>query len=315
MDIKTFGKNILERMDDKLPDYYDRERFKYIEIPKNNGQILHGIIAPIKDVQAAPIEYIDKYFDEYQRGSSISEITDEIVERYLTYPPANEVIKNDLLEYDNVKDHLQVRIYDAELNKERLKDKVHYIDGDFAVCYAVNISEDDGLQSFLVTDKLLDAWDIEPDELHTDAIEADLKRGVQFCSLPELMLCKMGAVDDAKNYFTSDHANKEPMYVLTNTTGMYGSGLIESEQVRERIAEVLEDSFYILPSSLHEVIIVPEEDMDIDELNNIVKTVNEDVVDIDDFLSDKVQYCDEITLKMENAKLHELRTKEVKNEF
>lgn len=315
MDIKTFGENILERMNDKLPDYYDRERFQYVEIPKNNGQILHGIIAPIKDVQAAPVEYIDRYFEEYQKGKSISKITDEIVEKYLTYPSASEVIKNDLLEYYNVKEHLQVRVYDAELNKERLKDKVHYIDGDFAVCYAVNISEDDGLQSFLVTDKLLDTWDIEPDELHTDAIESDLKRGVRFCSLREIMLCNMGVVDDAKNYFTGDYANKEPMYVLTNTTGMYGSGLIESEQVRERIAEVLEDSFYILPSSLHEVIIVSEADMNIDELNNIVRTVNQNVVDIDDFLSDKVQYCDEITLKMENAKLHELRTKEVKNEF
>lgn len=314
MDIKTFGENILERMNDKLPDYYDRKRLQYVEIPKNNGQILHGIVAPIKDVQAAPVEYIDRYFEEYQKGKSISTITDAIVEKYLTYPSASEVIKNDLLEYDNVKDHLQVRIYDAELNKERLNDKVHYIDGDFAVCYAVNISEDNGVQSFLVTDKLLDAWDIEPDELHTDAIESDLKRGVLFCSLQELMLSKMG-YDDAENYFTGDYEKKEPMYVLTNTTGMYGAGLIESELVRERIAEVIEDSFYILPSSLHEVIIVPEADMDIDELSNIVKTANQNVVDIDDFLSDKVQHCDELTLKMENAKLHELRAKEVNNDF
>lgn len=316
MDIKQFGENLIEKMKNKLPEEYDKEELKLVEVAKNNDTISYGVFAPVNETIATPLVYIEPAFEKYLKGASIDKLAEEVADVCLAN--RNEDIEKevkDVTNYESVKDKLQVRIYDAEMNKERLKDKVHYIDGDFAVCYAVNLSEENGISSFLVTNELLNAWDIEPDELHEDALTADLKRGVMLNTLEDTVLYTMGIIDEPKNYFINDGKSIDPIYVLKNPSGAYGSGLIENELVRERIAEVLDGNFYVLPSSLHEVIIVPELGADIKALNEMVKDVNSNVVENSDVLSDKVQFCNAITLKLENAELHEFKAKEIKDEF
>lgn len=317
MDIKTFSEMLLEEMKIKFPDYYDKENFRLVEVPKANGVMMHGVVAPMKEEAAAQVTYINDMYEEYRKGRSLDTLVEEITAGYINNEEKAKTIKlHDVSDYSYCKDKLQIRIYDSVLNEERLKDKVHYVSGDFAVCYAVNITERNDVQSFLVTNEMLDVWKIKPADLHKDALLSDRKRGVRLYEMQDLIMSKFYMMEEPTNYFYYEGKVEKQIYVLTNPVNIYGSGLIENTDIRKRIAEVLDESFYVLPSSLHEVIILPESmGMDAEHLNEMVKSANETAVDISDFLSDKAQYCDKKTLGLVNAQLHELEVKIRKEEF
>lgn len=84
---------------------------------------------------------------------------------------------------------------------------------------------------------------------------------------------------------------EECMYVLTNMTSCNGAGAMFCDALLEKIQTKLDSDFYLLPSSIHEVIIVPDEGgFDRSELDAMVKTINETEVDANDRLADHVFY-------------------------
>ena len=58
--------------------------------------------------------------------------------------------------------------------------------------------------------------------------------------------------------------------------------------IAERIGRILEADYYIIPSSVHELIIIPAEGSEIcpDEINEMIQTVNRDMVSREEVLSE-----------------------------
>lgn len=84
---------------------------------------------------------------------------------------------------------------------------------------------------------------------------------------------------------------EECMYVLTNMTSCNGAGAMFCNELLEKIQSKLDSDYYLLPSSIHEVIIVPDEgDYDREELDAMVQTINATEVDPRDRLADHVFY-------------------------
>ena len=84
---------------------------------------------------------------------------------------------------------------------------------------------------------------------------------------------------------------EECMYVLTNMTSCNGAGAIFCDALLEKIQTKLDCDFYLLPSSIHEVIIVPDEGgFDREELDAMVQMINKTEVDDNDRLADHVFY-------------------------
>ena len=99
-----------------------------------------------------------------------------------------------------------------------------------------------------------------------------------------------------------------PVFVLSNDHAMQGASLITLPDLLDQIGDIVQDDFYILPSSLHEVIIVPQNtQMTLDELSEMVHSVNESQVAAEDLLSDKVQHYDTKSHLLENAYAHQQR--------
>ena len=84
---------------------------------------------------------------------------------------------------------------------------------------------------------------------------------------------------------------EECMYVLTNMTSCNGAGAMFCNDLLEKIQIKLDCDFYLLPSSIHEVIILPDEGgYDREELDEMVKTINATEVNSDDRLADHAFY-------------------------
>ena len=100
---------------------------------------------------------------------------------------------------------------------------------------------------------------------------------------------------------------------LSNAQKMNGASLLLQEDIRKQIGECLGSDYFVLPSSIHEVLILPDNGIfQVPELNAMVQEVNETQVERQEQLSDKVQFCDKKTAVMENAERREARLEKEK---
>jgi hypothetical protein len=87
--------------------------------------------------------------------------------------------------------------------------------------------------------------------------------------------------------------NRVPMYVLTNRSHYYGAACMLYPKLLKCIGEGLDSNFYVLPSSVHELIILQDLGMeDAATLMDMVKEVNATEVKEEEVLSDSVYYYD-----------------------
>lgn len=80
--------------------------------------------------------------------------------------------------------------------------------------------------------------------------------------------------------------------VLTNIDCTYGASAMMCTKALDAICDACGEAIYILPSSIHEVIAVPESMGSRDDLINIVCEVNTNVLNVEDWLSDNVYLYD-----------------------
>ena len=209
-----------------------------------------------------------------------------------------------------------MRICDREWNEERLADKVVTEHGDFDAYYAVNLQENEnGIGSIPVTISLMNEWGVSAEQIQTDAMAADQNRGVVLMDMNEMVKSMIfgGEPENLLHEKLDIEAIENPMFCLTNTQKMNGASLLLQEDIRKQIGECLGSDYFVLPSSIHEVLILPDNGMlEVPELNAMVKEVNETQVERQEQLSDKVQFCDGKTAVMENAERREARIEKAK---
>jgi len=146
-----------------------------------------------------------------------------------------------------------------------------------------------------VSNELLDLWDVTIDELDKVAKQNLLEKGY-FCkemaSVLRDFMCDEELINSMEEAIAANR-DKTKMYVLSREDNRYGAALIMLPEVRERIGEIVKsDRYVVLPSSRHELIVIPEnDDTDYEFLKGIVKSVNDLEVPADDLLSYDVFVC------------------------
>ena len=209
-----------------------------------------------------------------------------------------------LLNYEEIKGDLQIRLCDAEQNTERLKDLVSIPDGDYAMTFQVCMGDvsGDSFGTVAVTQALLGSWGISARQLHDDAITAEDSRTPTLNRLSDVVASMMFGADEPVNYLGTAFplirdGDMMNIYVLSTQDKTFGASLIAREDILQKAATALGGNFFILPSSVHETLLVPESSaIDVQDLITMVREVNRSEVSPQDFLSDKVQHFDKDTV-------------------
>ncbi len=81
------------------------------------------------------------------------------------------------------------------------------------------------------------------------------------------------------------------MYIASNNKRLNGAVSIMYPEVQKELCETLGDEFYVIPSSVHEVLCVRDSEIPLDNIKEMVKMVNDSVVLPEDKLSDTVFVC------------------------
>ena len=271
------------------------------KVTKNNDLVLTGISIRSREVNIAPTIYMDDYYNDYKNGRPVMEIIAEIENIYNTYKLEHNFDVNSITDFNHVQGKICYKLVNKDKNKELLLDVPYIQFHDLAIVFYVVVSEDsDRTGTITVRNNLMEMWG-NPDinELYRIAKNNTQKRykGSVF-NMIEIMgeiishnvdNIEPNIVDDFFEMNFTYEDNMIPMFVATNSKKVNGAGVILYEGLLKTFAEKIGSDFYILPSSIHEVIFVPANgDMDVRYLIQMVKEVNATEVSPSEVLSDNV---------------------------
>lgn len=256
---------------------------------------------------------MEKFFEAYENGTPYEDVVDKavnVVEGGFANQPTVDVAA--LTDYDQMKDKLVMEVVSAEANADMLDKVPHQQMEDMAVVYRFELdSNDDGRATILVTNQLIETMGVTPEQLHADAMEnaPELKPAV-IKGMSEVMAEMMGVSteDLAMMGMPMDPAD-EQMFVASVPDKIHGAGVLAYQDFMDQAAERAGGDFFILPSSIHEVLIVPDNgNMSLSDLEAMVKEVNATQVAPEDKLTDSVYHYDS------QAKVFELGEKFVERQ-
>lgn len=285
----TFVKNMREQVQEQLGEKYQVE---IVTNSKLNGAEKTGLtIRRMQEPQqVVPVIYLEECYEQYLKNQNFMECVEVICTVYENQKGNEETIMTALKNMENVQNWEQIkdRIFPmivSERENENLKEQYVYKNYlDFLVLYIVRISE---IGNIKITNQMLDAWGISAEELDNQAMDNMKTDGYQVKGmrrmLQETCLEMMGDIVEEED---------EVMYVLTNKEKYFGAaGIFFCAELFQKVIGT--NNFYILPSSVHELILVKDDSgCDMQELNAMVRCVNEEQVDIDERLSDHAYYYD-----------------------
>ena len=256
---------------------------------KNNGCEMDGLVIMEKGIDIAPTIYLDSFYELYTNGENIKNIIRQIEVIYEQNKNNVTFDVNILKHFDTIKDKIVYKVVNYRSNEKLLEQVPHKRILDLAVVFYCLLDNEYGRSATaLIYNNNLKNWNVTIDDVYKAALK----------NTPDLLHSKISSmaalfekcgvnVDgeevDLKDYVPSD------MYVLTNESKLNGAACILYENVLYDFAQKLGADLYILPSSVHEVILLPKLSMfEKDELVNMVKEVNTEGVAADEVLSDHV---------------------------
>lgn len=253
---------------------------------KNNGCELDGLVIMEEGKHISPTIYLNGFYKQYQNGRTVEDIVREILHIYNENKDNIQICPDWFQDFDRVKQTIAYKVINYSKNEKLLKKIPHKRVLDLAVVYYCLLSQSEGeTATALIYNNHLEGWHVTEQQVHEIAVS----------NTPGLLQSQIYPLSSLIGLVLEDlKMEKEllmaaEMYVLTNNTRLNGAACIFYEDVLKKFADTLQIDLYILPSSIHEVILLPKlARYDAMNLEDMVREVNTDGVSREEVLSDKV---------------------------
>ncbi len=281
---------------------------------KNNSVIRYGISILTGQNNMIPKIYLESFYEQYNQGKNIQDIMKDLSKEYVrNIVPGSSFLAENVFDFSKVKNLITTKIVNEKQNKYFMKSRPHKKIDDLVCFYQISIKDFlDGIITIPISNELLKHWEISSEELHNLAVENTEKMYPS-----ELKGVTQILFGNPKNYLDEPKLyTNEPMLVLTNKENIGGSSILANNNILKKVSEVVNDDYYILPSSIHELLIIPKnmsKEMKLTEqaLGVMVRDVNVSQVDAEERLSDHVYSYSRDTKEIETCKNSKLKEREM----
>ncbi len=293
MTIYEFREKLIQELQGRMPDTLISPK----DIKKNNGVVFCGIIIRDNSSNVAPCICTEDIYYDYQNGHrDMDGVIDSVLEIYEKIKPEECFHVSEILDYSKVRSSLNGRLVNTEKNSGALTEVPHRNYFDLSLTYFVDVTRDgdEGCASIQVTNAHMEYWNVTEDDLYKqfkESMEQNDRSRIQpvMDALAEAANCSLKEAEAV-----CGRMGIVPMYVLSNARKLNGAVEILNKKAMEKAAETIGDDFYILPSSIHETILVPVRGNEdgADKLAEIVACINSLEVPDTEILSNHVyRYC------------------------
>ena len=251
---------------------------------KNNGLKRTGITAVRDEGNVFPVIYLEQFYNDYKfEDCTINEVVEKVhalLEQH-SGKSLDQFNVDDFQDWDKTKTHVFAKLINAKMNKELLEDVPHRILMDLAEVFYVKVygNQVEGFGTILIRNEHKTFWKVDEAILHETALSNMAADQTEFTSMENLL----------------NHSSEElefeggGMYILTNSSKLFGASELLKKDILHNIAEKLQDNLIILPSSTHELIILSEKDAPSEEkAADMVKEINATCLAPNEVLSNHV---------------------------
>ncbi len=306
MEYEVFLNGVREAVEALCPEC---QRAVITRIMKNNSLELDGLVIQEEGVSASPAIYLDGYYEKYLEGMEIDGIARNIVGIHRECAVSFDAEK--YYEPDFVRERILCRLINTGRNGRLLEAVPHRDFLDLSVVYYCRMEdiEVDGMATMLIRNSHMERLGLTEEELY----------GLAVSNMAELMPTEIRSLSEVLDELAFGRAevgqppegdDDVKMYVASNVQGLFGAACMLDGSALEAFAE-RNGAFYIIPSSVHELLLVPvSEGVSGKRLCDIVLEVNDTQVSHEEFLSDSVYIYDTIhcsVLKINNINQYTLK--------
>ena len=274
-DFEVFAENVKNQILEFLPEEYQSASAEMKQVFKNNNERRLGISIQKEGWEIAPILYLEEYYQMLQEGNSETEVLQRIA-----------------TDFESAKEQLWLKLVGKESNQRKLERCVYKeVEGtDLVATFQLRVRIP-GLEegNISVDKRIMEKWGCDVDSLYESVLAN--------------MVCQMPAqVSEIDSVLTGDEGGGKPeevscqekkLYVLRNTEESHGAATLLYPGVLQALAENSGADLFILPSSIHEVLVMKADgEINAGELQYMVMDINRHMVEPEEVLSDQVYRYD-----------------------
>ncbi len=296
MTISMFAEQVREQLLERLGEGH---LVNVKEVCKNNDVKWMGVVVQTLGRNIAPTIYLDSFYEAYQVGMSMDSILLRILQIYRDESARGEVNLDFFHDFEKVKDRICMRLVSRERNEELLKSVPHisYLDLELCFFYAYN-SEELGNGIILLHNTHAAMWGTDAEELYEIALRNTPRLYPEDLNTMEKVigdLLRARFEEDGEELIPAGEREKfikdVPMWILSNSEHSFGAAAIMYPGVLKSLGERFGRDFFIIPSSVHEVILLNDCNYSsAEDLKSIIKEVNRTQLEPHEILSDSL-YC------------------------
>lgn len=309
MNKTEFIKTVKEMLQKSLGMEYSVEEYSHV---KNNKKPLYGLTIRRIGEDLGMAIYLDKVFDEYQEGEGIDKIAAELYRGIVSVEIPEELSGDYLTElvksYESARPRIFCKLVNEKANREMLKGIPYFPFLDLAVIFYIQVAEtNESEMAITIDNKIMKLWGIDSLQLYQDTIyhmETSVPQQLQ--SLNDIV---EGFLDEEEKIMFREAITKEEegdkspaeLYCLRNSSKFGAASLLYGDTIAE-MAEQVQSDLLILPSSICEVLLLPDDGSRYYEaLLDMVKSINKTEVSREDLLSNSIYRYERITKKISIA--------------
>ena len=249
MKYQDFIENIRDYVSSQL---HNGQKVVLQPVIKNNGIVYDGlfIVDPILNV--SPTIYLNPYYHRYLSGVSIEDIYEDVLNTYYSNLPQKDFDVSVFTDFSKAKQRIVMKLVNKKRNAKLLKSVPHIPYMDLAIVFVCSVTEFlNEYATILIHHNHLKLWNISLEELYDIALD----------NSPKLLPYRLDSIKSilpagAEIYIP--WIDKLEMYVLSNKLKIHGATSITYPGLLEDISNQLNSDLIIIPSSIHEVLIIPE---------------------------------------------------------
>ncbi len=259
------------------------------QVEKNNGVVLDAVVLQGEREQVLPTIYLEELYEIYEQGVHLEQIAAHVLCEEEKWKEEVEFSLEEFEDYTRARTRVFYKLVNYQMNESMLKRVPHIRYLDLAVVFYYRVEQEHFLGgSVLIHNNNLVTWGITKSQLMKDAaFNTSRKLPYRFMGM-ETLIAELSGETEMENL-----QKEELMYVLTNEEKFYGAAVLLYPRVLAHIGTLLKRNFFVLPSSVHECILVPDQGHYTRfELMKMVREVNQNQVEEEEILSYQVYYYD-----------------------
>lgn len=314
MEFETFKNTIVDLVSKRIEDSgLENISLKVTSIESPEGMTDRLMVSVDNSAISMAIR-LNEVYQEVEDGAEIDFAVNQIVkmiEENISFVKEKEHdVKDFITDYEKVKDNTYLRMIPGD--SPILKSTPHKMIEDMALVVNIHLdsfSDENGRSCVVINQSLLETYGIDEKQLFSDA---------ERNSLENEPLVFRPLLDTIKHLIDiNDLPDPEDVgimtYIATNKSGFHGAAVAGYPKFYEKAAETVGGSFYMLPSSVHEFILIKDDGISkAKDLNAMIKNINETVLETRDILATQCYHYDAKTKVFETGLSYAQRTQQRK---